>query len=341
MTDATPQPVATEATEVVEWVMPTSWPTSLPVLWGNCELFAERVGELTGGGFRITPQPAGAVADPIGLLDVVEAGDFSVGSSATYYYIGRSPVLAFGSALPFGLSARQHSAWLYYGGGLEILNDYYARNFNMIQFPAGNTGAQMGGWFTREVSSLQDLEGLRMRIPGLGGSVMARLGVDVINLGAGEILQALSTGEIDAAEFVGPFDDANLGLQGGAPFYYYPGFWEPGASLDMMVNLDAWNALPVGYQHAFRAAAFESQIRVTAEYDANNGQALNDLLANGTELRQFPDDLLQAARAASAIVLDEIAAGDPEFAIILEEWRNFRRQVSRWFSLAQFSADSL
>lgn len=336
-----PQPVATEPTEVVEWTMPTSWPTSLPVLWGNSELFAQRVGELTNGGFRITPQPAGAVADPLGVLDVVTTGEFSIGSSASYYYIGQSPIMAFGSALPFGLSARQHNAWLYYGGGLELLQDFYARNFNMIQFPAGNTGAQMGGWFTREVNSLDDLAGLRMRIPGLGGSVMERLGVEVVNLGAGEILQALSTGDVDAAEFVGPFDDANLGLQGGAPYYYYPGFWEPGASLDFMVNLDAWNALPVTYQHAFRAAAFESVVRVTAEYDASNGQALNDLIASGTELREFPEDLLQAARAAAAIVLDEIAADDPEFAIILDDWRAFRRQVSRWFSLAQFSGEGV
>jgi TRAP-type mannitol/chloroaromatic compound transport system substrate-binding protein len=293
------------------------------------------VAELTSGRFRITAAPAGELTSPVGILDAVNSSEFSIGSTASYYYVEQSPVLAFATAVPFGLSMRQHVSWLYYGGGLQLLQQHFADNFNVIQFPAGNTGAQMGGWFTNEVNSLSDLEGLRMRIPGLGGQVMQRLGVEVVSLGAGDITAALSAGEIDAAEFVGPYDDSRLGLQDSAGFYYYPGFWEPGASFDLMINLDAWNALPPLYQAAVRSAAFESVVRVTAEYDARNGQALNELVSAGTELREFPADILQAGEAASGLLLDELAAGDAEFSEVLDQWRAFRRQITPWFSLAQ------
>jgi TRAP-type mannitol/chloroaromatic compound transport system substrate-binding protein len=326
---------ANDGLPVVEWDMPTSWPTSLPVLWGNTELFTQRVSELTNGRFRITPAPAGELSSPIEVLDVVNGGQFSAGSTASYYYVEQSPVAALATAVPFGLTMRQHVSWLYYGGGLELLQQHFADRFNVIQFPAGNTGAQMGGWFRNEITGLTDLENLKMRIPGLGGRVMERLGVEVINLGAADIRSALASGEVDAAEFVGPYDDSRLGLQESAGFYYYPGFWEPGASLDVVVNLDQWNQLPAFYQSVFRSAAFETMVRVTAEYDARNGQALNDLVASGTELREFPADILQAGEAASGLILDEIADGDAEFAAILEQWRGFRRQVTPWFSLAE------
>ncbi len=340
-TTAADESLATATTDpsadgpIVEWQMPTSWPETLPVLWGNTRLFTERLAELTGGRFTITPFPAGELSSPIEVLDVVTSGDFTIGSTATYYYIEQSPVLAFGTALPFGLTMRQQTSWLYYGGGLELLQKFYADRFNVIQFPAGNTGAQMGGWFTREINSLDDIQGLRMRIPGLGGQVMERLGAEVVNLGAADILGALQSGEVDAAEFVGPYDDSNLGLQDSAGFYYHPGFWEPGASLDLIVNQDAWNDLPPLYQTAFRSAAFEALVRVTAEYDARNGQALNELVAGGTELREFPADVIEAGQAAAGLLLDEIAEGDADFKNILEQWRSFRRQVGPWFSLAE------
>ena len=326
---------ATDGFPLVEWEMPTSWPTTLPVLWGNTELFTQRVSELTNGQFRITPSPAGELSSPIEVLDVVNSGQFNAGSTASYYYVDKSPITALATAVPFGLTMRQHVSWLYYGGGLELLQRHFAERFNVIQFPSGNTGAQMGGWFREEINGLADLSNLKMRIPGLGGRVMERLGVEVINLGAADIPEALASGEVDAAEFVGPYDDSRLGLQESAGFYYYPGFWEPGASLDLMVNLDQWNQLPAFYQSVFRTASFESMVRVTAEYDARNGQALNDLVAGGTELREFPADILQAGEAASGLILDEIAAGDEEFAVVLEQWRGFRRQVTPWFSLAE------
>lgn len=327
--------VEAEGLPMIEWEMPTSWPTSLPTLWGGAGQFADRVSALTGGRFRIVPRSAGEVAGPFDVLPMVGEGAFPIGISAAYYYLDLSPALAFGTAVPFGLTHRQGLSWLHSAGGLELLQEIHANQFNVIQFPVGATGAQMGGWFRNEINSLTDLQGLRMRIPGLGGQVMARLGVEPQSIAAGEIVANLQENTIDAAEFVGPADDTALGLQQGASFYYYPGFWEPGPITDVQINLDAWNGLPVLYQEALKSAAFETTTRMVADYDALNGRALNELVASGTDLRLFPNDILDAGRAASGIVLDEIAASDTDFARILANWRDFRRQVGPWFSLAE------
>ncbi|MEM7325966.1 MAG: ABC transporter substrate-binding protein [Actinomycetota bacterium] len=320
---------------IIEWEMPTSWPTSLSTLWGGAEQFGSRVAALTGGRFRLIPRPAGEVAGPFDVLPMVGDGTYPIGISASYYYIDLSPALAFGTAVPFGLTHRQGMSWLHSAGGLELMQEIHATRFNVIQFPAGATGAQMGGWFRTEINSLVDLQGLRMRIPGLGGQVMARLGVEPQNLGAADIVANLQQNTIDAAEFIGPFDDSALGLQTSAPFYYYPGFWEPGTLLDVEINLDAWNGLPGLYQEAVRSAAFETTTRMMADYDALNGRALNELVSSGVDLRLFPDDILDAGRAAAGIILDELAADDADFARVLANWRDFRRQVSPWFSLAE------
>lgn len=328
-------------TQVVEWVMPTSWPTALEILWNGAQAFADRVAQLSGGGFRISAEPAGRVTAERGILPAVSSGQFPVGLTSSYYHVDESPVMVFGSAVPFGLTPRQHSAWMYNGGGLDLLREHSRRNFNVIQFPAGNTGAHMGGWFNQEVVSLDDLQGLRMRISGMGASVMQRLGAEVFEFELDGLLNALASDDVDAAEFSGPFDDASIGLQLSGGFYYFPGFWEVGSSVDLFVNGDAWDRLPEAYRQAFEVAAFESVVKVTAEYDARNGETLNALVAAGTELRQFPDDILQAGRAASGLVLDEIAATNADFSTILNEFRNFRRQVAPWFTLSQLPGEGL
>lgn len=339
---ASPSAVADGSGEIVavsgpkvDWELPSSWVETLPTLWESNLFFAERVGLLTGGNFTITPRSAGEVAGPFDVLDVVRARTFPAGATASLYYFGASPVTAFGTAIPFGLSTRQQLSWLYGGGGLELMQEQYARKFNVIQFPLGSTGAQMGGWFNREVNSLTDLRGLKMRIVGLGAEVMTMLGVEPQSIGVSEIAEALTAGTIDAAEFIGPDDDKNLGLQNSAPFYYYPGFWEPSSFGELQINLEDWNSLPPTYQEAVRSAASETTTRTLALYDARNGQSLNDLVAGGTQLRTFPEDVLDAARAASGLLLDQIAASDPDFALVLEHWRDFRRQVAPWFSLAE------
>ncbi len=326
-----------ESLPEIEWEMATSWPVGLDTIYGGATVFAERVAALTGNRFRITPRAAGELVDGLEVLPSVRDGGVKAGHTASYYYTGLTPAVAFGTALPFGLTARQQNAWLHEAGGLELLQDMYAERFNMIQFPAGNTGAQMGGWFNKEVNSLQDLRGLTMRIPGLGGEVMSRLGVTVQVIAGGEIFQALDTGGIDAAEFVGPYDDEKLGLQNAAKFYYYPGWWEPGPTLEVEFNLDDWNELPTPYQEVIRSAAQHSNATMIARYDAFNPPALQRIQEAGTELREFPQDVLEAAEERAFEIYDEFAAKDEDFKSILAEWSEFREGVQNWFALGERS----
>ncbi len=323
----------------LNWDMPTSWPVSLETIYGGAAVFAERVGAMTQGRFQINARAAGEVAGGTEVLNVVEQGAFPCGHTASYYYIGRSPVMGFGTALPFGMTARQQNSWLFEGGGLETLQEFYADRFNMIFFPAGNTGVQMGGWFNREINSLADMEGLNMRIPGLGGQVMDRLGVTVTLIAGGEIFQALQTGAIDAAEFVGPYDDEKLGFQRAADFYYYPGWWEPGPSLEVQFNLDDWNGLPEVYQEIVKTAAHEANTIMLARYDALNPVALQKLLDEGVTLLPFPDDVMAASKEAAFGLYDEFSSSDSDFSSIFEEWNAFRQQVQQWHSLAELSVE--
>ena len=276
------QDTAAEVQEVIQsesgfpditWEVATSWPIALDTIFGGAEIFADRVREITGGKFNITPRAAGELAGALEVLNVVEEGAVPIGHTASYYYTGKSPATAFGTALPFGLTARQQNAWLYEAGGLKLLQDFYADKFGVIQFPAGNTGAQMGGWYNKEINTPEDLEGLKMRIPGLGGQVMDKLGSTVQVLPGGEIFQALQTGAIDATEWVGPYDDQKMGFHTVTQFYYYPGWWEPGPSLEVQINLDEYNQLPEEYKAAIAAAAVEANMGMLARYDAKNIEA--------------------------------------------------------------------
>ena len=319
----------------VEWEMATSWPQSLDTIYGGAVVTAERVAAMTNGMFQITPRVAGELAPATQVLDVVSQGAVAAGHTASYYYIGKSPVTAFGTAIPFGFTAQQQNAWLFEAGGLSQLQEIYARLFNVIQFPAGNTGTQMGGWFRKEINTVADLNGLKMRIPGLGGQVMTKLGVTVQVLGAGEIFQALQTGAVDAAEFVGPYDDEKLGFNQVAEFYYYPGWWEPGPSLEVQVNLDEWNKLPKEYQEILKSACHESNTIMLARYDARNNEALGRLIAGGTKLRAYSNEILDAAEKAAFELYDEFAAKDADFKAVYEPWKVFRDRIYRWMKLNQ------
>lgn len=321
----------------IEWQMATSWPISLDTIYGGAQTLADRVAAMTGGKFRITPRSAGELAPPLEVLNVVEQGAVPCGHTASYYYVGRSPVMGFGASLPFGFSAQQQNAWLYEGGGLKRLQELYASKFNVIQFPAGNTGAQMGGWFRKEIATVNDLQGLKMRIPGLGGQVMGKLGVTVQTLPGGEIFQALQTGAIDAAEWVGPYDDEKLGLQRVAQFYYYPGWWEPGSTLEVQINLNEWNKLPQAYQEIIKTAAFEANMTMLSRYESRNNEALQRLVQGGTQLRQYSDEILTAAEQAAFELYDEFAAKDADFKSVFEEWQGFRDRVYSWNNLNESS----
>jgi TRAP-type mannitol/chloroaromatic compound transport system substrate-binding protein len=320
----------------VNWRMATSWPNSLDTIFGGAQRVCDRVSTLTDGRFTIDPFAAGELVPALQVLDAVQSGTVECGHSAAYYYVGKNRALAFGTTVPFGLNAQQQNAWYYHGGGLDVMHKLYA-DFNVISFPAGNTGVQMGGWFKENVQSLTDLKGLVMRIPGLGGEVMAKLGVNVQGLPAGEIFLALDRGAIDAAEFVGPYDDEKLGLQNAANFYYYPGWWEPGATLDATVNLTAWNALPPEYQEVFKTATYEANLDMLANYDTLNGTALDKLVKGGTKLTPYSPEILKAASTASTALLEESATKDATFKEIYENWKTFRTSVMAWNKVNELS----
>ena len=329
-TAAEEQPQVSSDLPDLDWQMATSWPISLDTIFGGAEVFANRVNVLTNGKFKITPRAAGELAPGLQVLDSVQTGAVPIGHTASYYYTGKSKAVAFGTSLPFGLNAQQQNAWLYEGGGLQLLQDLYRNKFNVINFPAGNTGVQMGGWFRKEINTVADLQGLKMRIPGLGGEVMTKLGVTVQVIAGGEIFQSLQTGAIDAAEWVGPYDDEKLGLNQVAEFFYYPGWWEPGPTLEIEVNLDQWNQLPQEYQEIIKVAAYEANMTMLARYDARNVAALQRLVDGGTKLRAYSDEILAAAEAAAFELYDQYAAEDSDFQTIFEQWKPFRDGVYQW-----------
>jgi TRAP-type mannitol/chloroaromatic compound transport system substrate-binding protein len=323
----------------VKWRLQSSFPKSLDTIHGGSEQIARRVAEVTGGRFQISVFAAGEIVPPLQVLDGVQNGTVQAGFTASYYYFGKDPTFALGTAVPFGLNARQHAAWMYYGGGLELMRELYAQ-YNAIQFPAGNTGAQMGGWFRREIHSLADLKGLKVRIAGLGGVVFSRLGVVPQQIAGADIYPALEKGTIDAAEWVGPYDDEKLGFHKVAPHYYYPGWWEGGPAIDLIVNLDAWRALPPQYRALLEAAAAESNVHMLAKYDAANTEAIKRLIAQGVQLHAYPPEVMRAAYLEAMKYYEETAKTNPRFARVYASMREFRNNVVPWHSLADGRFDA-
>ncbi|HMP75806.1 MAG TPA: ABC transporter substrate-binding protein [Kiritimatiellia bacterium] len=323
----------------IDWRLGSSFPRSLDALFGASEVLAKRVAELTDNRFRIRPYPAGELVPGLQVMDAVQQGTVQVGQTAGYYYTGKHPALAFETTVPFGLTARQQAAWLVGAGGLDLLGEILA-DFNIVPLYGGGTGAQMGGWFRREIPNLQSLRGLKMRIPGLGGEIMSKLGATVQVLAGSDIYMALERGAIDATEWVGPYDDEKLGLHKIAKFYYYPGWWEPGASIDFYLNRRAWDELPSAYQGAFRAAAAEAAQFMMTTYDRENPAALARLLAGGTQLRRFPDDVMAEAEQIALATMEDRAAKDAAYAKVYAHWKKFRADSFRWFNTAELAYQS-
>ena len=318
--------------------MATSWPTGLVTIFGGATKFQDEVSRLTGGKLQINAKPAGEIVGGLEVLTAVRDGGAQAGHTASYYYTGENSATQFGTAVPFGLTSRQQNAWLYHGGGLELMRDFYAQEFGVIQFPAGNTGVQMGGWFTKEINSIDDIQGLTMRIPGIAGQVLNNLGGEQVSLAGGDILPSIQTGAIDAAEFVGPVDDLILGLDelGSQLFYYHPGWWEPGPSLEVELPLSFWNDLPEQYQAAIENAAAFANIDMMAKYDALNPEALQTV-KGFADIREFPEDVMSAFKEETENVLDAAAAANSDFASILGPWRTFREGIQEWHGLAETS----
>lgn len=315
----------------ITWRMATSFPPSLDIIHGAGERMATRIEELTGGRFRIRVFAANEIVPALQVMDAVQQGTVQVGLTTSYYYIGKNPALAFDSAVPFGLNARQQTAWQFHGGGMELMRQAYS-DFGILPLPCGNTGVQMGGWFREPVESLADVQGLRMRIPGIGGEIMTRLGASVQVLGGPEIYPALERGAIDATEFVGPYDDEKLGFHEIAKNYYMPGWWEPGVSLTLQVSQAAYDELPPSYQALLHTVTREGYLDMMARYDAENPKALDRLVNDhGVQLRTFSDDILQAAWRESDAYLNEIASSDAGFREVFESWSAFRASAFPYF----------
>ena len=282
--------------------------------------------------------PTSEIAPGLEAANEVGKGTIEMCHTASYYYWGKDPTYAFGTAVPFGLNCRQQNGWMYHGGGIDTLNAFF-KDYGTIAFPAGNTGAQMGGWFRNEVTKLDDFKGLKMRIPGLGGQVMARLGAVPQALPGGDIYPALERGAIDATEWVGPYDDEKLGFYKIAKNYYYPGWWEPCSMYHVMINLEKWNGLPKAYQEAIISAARETNLDMVAEYDAKNRLALTRLKAAGVTIRKFSDEILEGSFKAATAMYDEEAAKNPKFKAIYDSWKTFRAEEAQWFALAESAMD--
>ncbi len=335
---AKPAGLASDSRPLVKWRMASSYPPGLDTIFGTARKFAERLSQLTDGLFELRIFSPGELMPAMQVLDGVQSGAVECGHTAGYYYTGKNPVLAFETSVPFGLTTRQQLAWLFQGGGLELLRKAYGK-FNILNFPAGCTGAQMGGWFRHEVNTLGDLKGLKMRIPGLGGEVMSRLGVSVQSIPGSDLYMALERGAIDATEWVGPYDDEKLGFHKVCKNYYYPGWWEPGPVLTYLVNRDAWNSLPPSYKAAWEVASIESCNLMTNLYDKLNPEALSRLRAQGVQLRKFSDDIMTAAEAIAFQIMEEQASKDPDYAELFKNWRAFRAESYRWFATCELSLE--
>ena len=331
-------PAIAQSLPSVKWRLTSSFPKSLDTIYGGADTLANRVRALTGGKFDIRVFPGGEIVPGLQALDAVQQGTVECCHTCSYYYVGKDKTFGFGTAMPFGMNDRQMNAWVYYGGGDKLLNDCYA-NYDVIHFAGGNTGTQMGGWFRNEVKSLDEIKGLKIRIAGLGGNVFAALGAVPQQIAGGDIYPALEKGTIDAAEWVGPYDDEKLGFFKVAKHYYYPGWWEPGPMINFFVNKKEWEKLPKEYKEAFQAAAYEANVTMMAEYDHKNPASLSRLLQNGVKLNSYPDEILEAAyKAAQQLYADE-SAKNPAFKKIYTEWDKYRKTQNAWFSVAEYRMD--
>jgi TRAP-type mannitol/chloroaromatic compound transport system substrate-binding protein len=334
-----PAPAIAQGTPEVRWRLASSFPKSLDTLWGAAEHFCKRISGLTDGKFQIRPFAAGEVVPGLQVLDAVQNSTVEIGQTASYYYVGKDPTFAFETSMPFGLNTRQQNAWVLHGGGFELLREFY-KGYGVTTFPNGSTGTQMGGWFRKEIKTADDLKGLKFRVGGFAGQVLAKLGVVPQQIAAGDIYPALEKGTIDAAEWVGPFDDEKLGFAKVAPFYYYPGWWEGSGSGSMMVNLKSWERLPPAYQLAIETACGELAAWTVAKYDVLNPPALRKLVAAGTQLRPFPRPVMEACLKAAFELYDETAAKNPAFRKIYEPWKKFRDEQYLWFRVAEQTLDN-
>ncbi|MBN9036695.1 MAG: TRAP transporter substrate-binding protein [Rhizobiales bacterium] len=332
-------PAIAQSSPKISWRCTSSFPKALDTIFGAAETMAKYVRESTDGNFDIQVFAAGELVGGLQAMDAAAAGTVEMAHTACYYYWGKDPTWALATAVPFSLNVRQMNAWMYFGGGNDLLNEFF--NANGLQgLACGNTGAQMGGWFRKEINSVADLQGLKMRIGGFAGKIVEKLGVVPQQIAGGDIYPALEKGTIDAAEWVGPYDDEKLGFQKVAKYYYYPGWWEGGPTLHTLVNLAKWKELPKNYQAALASACEAANGSMMASYDYKNPAALRRLVANGAVLRPFNQQVLEASFNASMDTYKELIGSNAAFKKIYESQTAFKKDAYLWAQISEYTFDT-
>jgi TRAP-type mannitol/chloroaromatic compound transport system substrate-binding protein len=329
---------AVHAQATIRWRLSSSFPKALDTIYGAAEVFAKKVSDMTSGKFVISTHAGGEITPPFGVVDAVQQGSVEMTHTAPYYFFGKDETFALGCAIPFGLNSRQMTAWMYEGNGMKLMREFYAK-YNMVNFPGGNTGAQMGGWYRKEIKSVADIKGLKMRIGGFGGKVLERIGGVPQNIPGGDIYPALEKGTIDAAEWVGPYDDLKLGFNKVAPHYYYPGWWEGGPQLDFYINDKAFNGLSAEYKAIVECAAAYAHTDMQAKYDARNPNALKQLIGGGTKLHRFPKDVMDAAFKEAMAFYSELSAKNANWKKVYDDYSKFRADQNAWFRISEAGFD--
>ena len=329
---------AVHAQATIRWRLASSFPKALDTIFGAADVFAKKVGDMTGGKFSISVHPGGELMPAFGVVDGVQQGTVEAAHTAPYYFFGKDDTFAMGTAIPFGLNSRQLTAWYYDGNGLKLFREFYDK-YNIVNFPGGNTGAQMGGWYRKEIKSGADIKGLKMRIGGFAGKVLTRMGGVPQNIPGGEIYQALEKGTIDATEWVGPYDDEKLGFQKVAKNYYYPGWWEGGAQLDFYINKAAFNGLSAEYKVIVECAASHAHTTMQAMYDARNPGALKRLVAGGAKVQAFPKAVMDLAYKESMSLYAELNDTNPAWKKIYTDYSAFRKDQNLWFRFTEAQFD--
>ncbi|MCX7320114.1 MAG: TRAP transporter substrate-binding protein [Hyphomicrobiales bacterium] len=336
---AVASPAIAQSMPEVKWRLASSFPKSLDTIYGGAEMMAKQVSEMTDGKFQIQVFAAGELVPGLQVLDATSNGTVEMSHTVSYYYVGKDPTFAIFASVPFGLNGRQQNSWWYQGGGEQLANEFY-KKFGVIGMPCGNTGTQMGGWFRKEIKTVADLNGLKMRIGGIAGQVLQKVGVVPQQLAGGDIYPSLEKGTIDAAEWVGPYDDQKLGFQKVAKYYYYPGFWEGGPTVHAFTNLEKFNALPKSYQAILTNACANANSWMAARYDMQNPQALKQLVASGTQLRPFTNEVLDACLKATNELWTEISAKNPDFKKSIDAMQAYRSDEYLWWQVAEYTFDS-
>ena len=333
---ASAAPAIVNAQENLRWRLSSSFPKSLDTLFGGAERLAKNVSEATGGKFNISVHAAGELVPAFGVIDAIQQGTIECAHTAPYYFFGKDEAFALDCAIPFGMNSRQQTAWMYEGNGLKLMREFYAP-YNIVNFPAGNSGAQMGGWYRKEINSLADMNGLKMRIGGFGGRVLAKLGAVPQNIPAAEIYQSLEKGTVDAAEWIGPYDDLKLGLYKVAKNYYYPAWWEGSTQFSLLVSSKAYEGLSSEYKAILRQAASDAHVDVQARYDGRNPKALKQLIAEGAVLHRLPKDVMDAAFKASREVYADLNEKNPNWKKIYADYSRFEADAFQWEGIAEGS----